>query len=143
MRWLSQGRVLTRVFKLRKEIEMFLRQQDSSLVVHFESENFILSMAYLSDIFTHLNDLNMSIQGKGISMITGREKISTFTSKLSIWKNLIECENYANFPKLNKVSTSNTSLTDHIVIQIKEHLQVLSQSFKGYFHHVGVFDSQG
>ena len=142
VRWLSRGRVLTRVFKLRKEIEMFLRQRGSSLVVYFESENFILSMAYLSDIFTHLNDLNISIQGKGINMISGREKISALTSKLSIWKNRINCENYANFPKLNEVSTSTTSLREHIVIQIKEHLHVLGQSFERYFHHGGVSDLQ-
>ena len=97
VRWLSRGRVVTRVFKLCKKIEMFLRQRGSSLVVHFENEDFILSLAYLSDIFTHLNDLNISIRGKGTNMITGRKKISAFTSKHSIWKNRINCENYANF----------------------------------------------
>ena len=76
-------------------------------------------------------------------MITGREKISAFTSKLSIWKNRIDCENYANFPKFNEVFTSTTSLPEHIVNQIKEHLQVLSQSFERYFHHEDVFDSHG
>ena len=54
VRWLSQGQVLTQVFKLCQEIEMFLRQRGSSLVMHFESEDFILSLTYLSDIFTHL-----------------------------------------------------------------------------------------
>ena len=73
-------------------------------------------------------------------MITGREKISAFTSKLSIWKNRINCENYANFPKL-EVFNSTASLPEHIVIQIKEHLQVLSQSFEGYFYHGDVSDS--
>ena len=121
---------------------MFPRQRASSLLVHFESDNFILSLACSSDIFTHLNNLNISIQGKRINMITGREKISAFTSKLSIWKNRIACENYANFPKLNEVSTFTTSLPEHIVIQIKEHLQVLSQSFQRYLHHGGVSDSQ-
>ena len=100
---------------------MFLRQWGSSLVVHFENEDFMLSLAYLLDIFTHLNDLNISIQGKGTNMITSRKKISAFTSKLSIWKNRIDCENYANFHKLDEVSTSTTSLPEHIVIQIKEH----------------------
>ena len=93
VRWLSRGRVLTRVFELRKEIRMFLRQRGSNVGVHFESEDFILSLAYLSDIFTHLNYRNISIQGKGINMITGREKISAVTSKLSTWKNRIDCEN--------------------------------------------------
>ena len=76
-------------------------------------------------------------------MITGRGKISAFTSKLSIWKNRIDCENYANFPKLNEVSTSTTSLPEHIVIQIKQHFQALSQSFERYFHHGNVSDSHG
>ena len=35
-RWLSRGRVLTHVFELRKEIEMFVRQRGSNLVVHFK-----------------------------------------------------------------------------------------------------------
>ena len=122
---------------------MFFRQRGSSLVVHFESKDFILFLAYLSDIFTRLNDLNICIQGKGINMITGREKISAFTSKLSIWKNCIDCKNYANFLKLDEVFTSTTSLPEHIAIQIKEHLQVLSQSFEGYFHHGNVSDSLG
>ena len=135
VKWLSRSRALIHVFELRKEIEMLFRQQGSSLIVHFESEDFILSQVYLLDIFTHLNDLNISIQGKGINVITGRGKIFAFTSKLSIWKNRIDCKNYANFPKLDEVSTSTTSLPEHIVIQIKEHLQVLSQLFKGYFHH--------
>ena len=100
-----------------------------------------MSLPYLSNVFTHLNDLNIFIQGKGINMITGREKISAFTSKLSIWKNRIDCENYANFPKLNEGFTSTTSLLEHIVIQIKEHLQVPNQSFEGYFHYGGVSDS--
>ena len=122
---------------------MFLRQRGSGLVVHFESEDFILSLAYLLDTFTHLKDLNTSIQGKGINVITGREKISAFTKKLAIWKNCIDFENYANFPKLDEVSTSETSLPEHIMIQIKEHLQVLSQSFERYFHHEDVSDSHG
>ena len=122
VRWLSPGRVLTRVFELHKEIEMFLRQRGSSLEEHFESEGFILSLAYLSDIFSHLNDLNTFILGKGINMITGREKIFAFTGKLSIWKNRIDCENYANFPTLDEVSTSTTPLPEHNMIQIKESL---------------------
>ena len=84
--------------------------------MHLESKDFILSLAYLSDIFAHLNVLDISIQGKGINIITGIEKISAFTSKLSIWKNRIDCENYANFPKLNEVSISTTSLPERIVI---------------------------
>ena len=106
VRWLSRGRVLTCTFELHKETKQFLRQRGCSIVEHFENENFILSLVYLTDIFSHLNDLNTPIQGRGINMITAREKVSAFVNKLLIWRNRIECENSAKFPNLNEVSNS-------------------------------------
>ena len=141
VRWLSRGRVLTRVFELHKEIQQFLRQRGSGIAEHFENEKFILSLAYLADIFSHLNELNTSIQGTGMNMITAREKMSAFTNKLPIWINRIGSGNYANFPKLDEVSNAENVLL--IVTEMKEHLQVLSQSFQGYFQHGEVSVSQG
>jgi len=141
VRWLSRGRVLTRVFELHKEIQQFLRQRGSGIAEHFENEKFILSLAYLADIFSHLNELNTSIQGTGMNMITAREKMSAFTNKLPIWINRIGSGNYANFPKLDEVSNAENLLL--IVTEMKEHLQVLSQSFQGYFQHGEVSVSQG
>ena len=62
MRWLSRGRVLTRVFELHEEIMQFLRNQGSEIADHFENREFILSLAYLADVFMHLNELNVSSQ---------------------------------------------------------------------------------
>ena len=92
-------------------------------------------LAYLADIFSLLNDLNTSIQSTGMNMITSREIVSTFINKLSIWRNRIGSGNFAIFPNLDEVSNSKNLLSEHKVTKIKEHLQVLSQSFQGYFHH--------
>ena len=133
VRWLSRGRGLTRVFELHKEIELFLGQKGCSIVENFENENFILSLAYLADIFSHLNDMNTSIQGTGINMITAREKVYAFTNKLSIWKHRITCGNYANFPNLDEVFNSTNPFPEHFVTEIKEHLQGLGSLSRDTF----------
>ena len=132
MRWLSRGRVLTRVFELHEGIMQFLRNQGSEIADHFENREFILSLAYLADVFTHLNELNVSMQGTAMNMITAREKLSALTKKHPMWIKHIESENFANFPSLDEAASAEEELP--IMNEVKEHLQELIQSFQGYFH---------
>ena len=82
VRWLSRGRVLNRFLQLRKEIK---RLGEKNLVVCFESVEFIQMTAYLADIFNHLNELNLSLQGKEINMVKASEKLKSFIAKLPLW----------------------------------------------------------
>lgn len=55
-RWLSQGKVLSRVFELREQIRMFLGQEQKKAVAEkLSNENFLAKLAYLSDIFGKFN----------------------------------------------------------------------------------------
>ena len=63
VRWLSRGKILTRKAELKNEIAIFLREYQSNSADKFEDEVFILSLSYLADVFSHLNDLNMFMQG--------------------------------------------------------------------------------
>ena len=54
-RWLSKGKVLFRVYELRSETIIFLKEEKHSLVTTFKDGVFQFKLAYLCDIFEKLN----------------------------------------------------------------------------------------
>ncbi len=64
-RWLSRAKVLSRVLELRKQIHIFLQEKGmNELASKFGNEQFLMKLAYLSDIFSMFNQLNLQLQGK-------------------------------------------------------------------------------
>ena len=57
VRWLSRGKVLTRLFELHWEVQMFLQDKQFPFLHLFENSEWLSQLAYLSDIFSRLNDL--------------------------------------------------------------------------------------
>ena len=65
MRWLSRGKVLSRVAELITEVAVFLCKYGSvELATLFDDNRFQLKVFYLADIFSLLNELSSSLQGK-------------------------------------------------------------------------------
>jgi hypothetical protein len=54
VRWLSKGKVLTRLVELREEVALFLEEK-TDLAHSLYNEEFILKLTYLADIFLKLN----------------------------------------------------------------------------------------
>ena len=64
VRWLSKGNMLSRIFKLREEVKLFLvAKQKHDLLLAFGGDGFFTYLAYLADIFEALNQLNKKLQG--------------------------------------------------------------------------------
>ena len=59
-RWLSKGKVLLRVYKLRNKISIFLKEENHAFATIFEDEVFLTQLVYLCNIFLNLNQLNIS-----------------------------------------------------------------------------------
>ena len=137
VRWLSKGQVLKSLMELRKEVSFFLREKQNPLSVQFDCKEFLCGLAYLADIFGHLNEINLSIQGPDITIIDAMERLQAFQAKLPLWKRRLETDNFANFPMLEEVITQNRinnieTLSPSLRGNMCENLDRLQQSFKSY-----------
>lgn len=67
--------MFNRLFELRKEVHTFLEEQRSPLAEHYTDDQFCAKLAYLSDIFDQLNQLNVSMQGRNITVFLVSDQI--------------------------------------------------------------------
>ncbi|KAG0720046.1 General transcription factor II-I repeat domain-containing protein 2 [Chionoecetes opilio] len=86
VRWLSHGAMLSRVCDLQQEIATFLRQKSLPGADHFSNPQWLARLALLTDITTHLNDLNVRLQGKNILVTDMYSHITAFEVKLRLWE---------------------------------------------------------
>lgn len=68
--------ILAWLFELHNQISDFLRQHSNGLMQIFEKINKLcLSLAYLADTFLLLNGINLSLQGRDVTIIDAIEKV--------------------------------------------------------------------
>ncbi|XP_032351767.1 zinc finger MYM-type protein 6 isoform X3 [Camelus ferus] len=129
VRWISRGRILTRLFQLRHEIEIFLNQKHSDLAKCFFDEEWVAKLAYLSDIFSLINELNLSLQGTMTTLFNLYNKIDVLKEKLKMWLKRTQENDYDMFPSFSEISNSSGLNMRSITSIIFEHLEGLSQMF--------------
>nr|XP_045006431.1 zinc finger MYM-type protein 6 isoform X2 [Jaculus jaculus] len=129
VRWLSRGRILTRLFELRHEIEIFLNQKHSDLARYFHNDEWVAKLAYLADIFSLINKLNSSLQGTMTTFFSLYSKIDVFKTKLKMWLKRTQKNDYDMFPSFSEFSSSSDLNVKNITSVIFEHLEGLSQMF--------------
>ncbi|KAL4148808.1 hypothetical protein QTP88_002960 [Uroleucon formosanum] len=134
VRWLSRGKVLTRLVELREEVPLFLKEK-TDLAKSLYNEDFILKLTYLADIFSKLNELNLYLQGtQGADIFAVHEKIRGFMKKLTLWKKNIEKQNYDCFETFQTfITKNNVKVPVDVISQITLHLISLKDNFNFYF----------
>ena len=133
VQWLSRGKVLSRVAELVKEVAVFLREHGSvELATLFDDNRFQLKVFYLADIFSLLNELSYSLQGKNKSQIEAAEKVSAFKKKLSLGKKRVRNQNLAMFLLLDsKIGDQETN--EWLTAIIEDHISNLKKKMEDYF----------
>ena len=87
VRRLSLGKVLFRVFELREQLKAYCTEQGNQKAAKFRDILWLAKLAYLASIFDRLNEVNLSLQGKGGDIFRATSKINALKLKISLWKN--------------------------------------------------------
>lgn len=82
VRWLSIGAAL-KLFILGKEINIFMNKKEK-IFSQLSDKKWILDLAFLTDITTFLNELNVKLQGKEKLLPDMYSDIKSFSVKLKL-----------------------------------------------------------
>ncbi|XP_033833370.1 SCAN domain-containing protein 3-like [Periophthalmus magnuspinnatus] len=106
VRWLSKGRALERMCTLLNEIKAFLQTKNSAPatehLAQLEDKTFMANVAFLTDIFGHLNQLNLQLQGREKTIVDMVEKLEAFIKKLNLFETDMTSKRLLHFPTLKK-----------------------------------------
>ena len=91
----------------RKKQRLFLLNND-----------FVISLAFLVDFLTHVNNLNKSLQGKGTTVYFMHKKVLHFKDKYRFLKNHLQQHNFFYFPQLTALIVSNEIQADKVPIAL-------------------------
>ena len=131
VRWLSARSILNRIFIRNKELIEFLQSKGK-----YDFKNFLAEsewkLAYLVDIVSILNRLNVQLQEKGANLFTHQGIIKAFVEKLQLCINRVENSNFVQFPYLNVTVGDKRDIQVHVL----EHLSKLKDEFTQLFPEV-------
>ncbi|XP_031655934.1 general transcription factor II-I repeat domain-containing protein 2-like [Oncorhynchus kisutch] len=137
VRWLSRGKVLNRCFELREEICQFLETKGKD-TAELREQKFLCELAFLCDISSHLDALNLQLQGRGRIITDMYAAVRAFKTKLCLWENQMLQGNPCHFPCCQSIK-AQISTAVFPCAQFAEKLSVLAAEFSRRFAD---FDAQ-
>ena len=99
VRWISKGKMLKQFYELREEIFVFMEMKGRS-VSELKNEDWVRDLGFLVDLTSHLNELNLKLQGKGQLVHDMYKHIKVFQTKLQLWERQLRNGNVFHFPTL-------------------------------------------
>ena len=126
--------VLVRFYELHEEVYEFLSNLQHDLASKLKDNIWIQRLAYLSDIFAHLNETNISLQGNKVTYFKAQSKIIALQRKLKLWNDCILEGKYECFEHLCEYLLANQlSLHIDIKVTIFVHLSTMVELTGKYF----------
>lgn len=98
VRWLSRGRAFTRLMELRTEDLSFLMYHNITMGEIMNDVTRLCQFSYLADIFSKMNELSLSLEGRTMIIFDASHKVSAFKRKIDYWA---ECTTKGKFEFFN------------------------------------------
>ena len=134
VRWLTKGKVLSRIFLLREELEFFFTEEHDQRASKFRDNFWLAKVAYMAFIFEHLNKLNVNMQGKNISIFEIMYKINAIKKKIPLWQKRVASKFFFDFSLLHDFMTEHEiNFQMQLLPRIEAHLKLLEENFEKYF----------
>ncbi|CAM4560506.1 unnamed protein product [Lepidochelys olivacea] len=105
----------------------------------FNNTVWLAQLASLTDIFSKLNDLNLSMQGRGTNILNCYDKVNAFIMKTEFWESTnMETKTLPVFHYFVPVTAVCTGENEHSKIKeiTVDHLAHLPSEFKSYFPNI-------
>ncbi|XP_068234219.1 protein FAM200C-like [Palaemon carinicauda] len=130
VRWLSKGNCLRRFYDLYDSVLDFFKCKLLDEKISTDLENRRADVAYLSNIFNKLNEVNIKLQGTKMCLIKAKGIIMAFISKLDFYKSCLLRLDLNQFPSLKALKenqTDDSCLSDTDLDCYSSHLQALKE----------------
>ena len=99
VRWISKGKMLKQFYELREEVFVFMEMKGKS-VSKLQNEDWVRDLAFLVDLTSYLNELNLKLQGRDQLVHDLYKHIKVFQTKLQLWERQLKNGNVFHFPTL-------------------------------------------
>ena len=119
------------MFELREPLQRFLSGKKSLLAAHFSDKVWVAILAYLCDIFSLLNELNLSLQGKMTTVFKLADKVTAFKAKPELWGRRINNDILDMFQTLAGM-LGKTEPEPSFSKLVRDHLSLLLKDFERY-----------
>ncbi|XP_066938665.1 zinc finger BED domain-containing protein 5-like [Macrobrachium rosenbergii] len=130
-RWLSRGNILQRLVELYDLTVNFLTSTDPNLCHQLQKcKNHLY---YLADLFSHLNDVQMRLQGRDVTIIQARTILLGFQIKLGLFKSSLARRDFQYYPNLQELEKGDETLSDDNLTIYMTHLEKLYEDFNNRF----------
>ena len=112
--WLSKGNCLKRFYTLFNSVLDFFQESNPELYDKLKSSK--TDIAYLTEMFSKFNEVNLQLQGDETSLIKAKSALSAFLSKLQLYCRNLGRREFRLFPCLFDLEKKTGVKDDDIVV---------------------------
>ena len=85
---------------LKMRLKSFFEKTKTTSVSYFTMKMLVVMFAYLPNVFSHINDTKMSLQGRDVTINDVNDKLAGLTARMGVWQARIKVGSTTSFPVL-------------------------------------------
>lgn len=131
--WLSKGNCLKRFYELLDTVLEFFENVNDD--IYKDIKNAKTYIAYLTDLFSKFNEINLRLQGEDVTLIKTKSEINAFITKLILFKRNVGRGELYQFPNLLEINKKENIINDTL-LTFCHHLEMLHNDMEERFYDI-------